>query len=67
LATIFSVTNAFLIILTLIAIDLALSLVAARSKKVSLLVDGAPSVAVDHGMALHEASRQASADVGGHP
>ena len=45
----FSLTNAVLVIATLIAIDIGLSLVKQRSRWFSRLLDGGPTIVVEHG------------------
>ena len=49
----FSVTNAFIVVGTLIAIDLGLSLIASRSDAVAKLTEGVPLVLVEDGK-VHE-------------
>ena len=50
----FSITNAFLIILTLVGIDIALSLWVQRRPWLSKWMEGMPLVIVEHGQPLHE-------------
>jgi uncharacterized membrane protein YcaP (DUF421 family) len=50
----FSLTNAFLVILTLIGIDTGLSLLERRSQTVDKLVNGVPLVIVEDGQPLEE-------------
>lgn len=45
----FSITNAILVIMTLIAIDVGLSLLKQRSGWVSRLIDGEPTIIVENG------------------
>jgi len=45
----FSLTGAFLVILTLVMLDVALSLVKRRWPKVTRWIDGAPLVLIEHG------------------
>jgi len=62
----FSLTNSIMIIVTLIAIDVGLSLAKLRSSKISRLIDGEPTIIVENGKLLHERlrhSRLAEADV----
>ncbi|MCK6188093.1 YetF domain-containing protein [Pseudomonas sp. EYE_354] len=58
----FSLTNAVLVIATLIAIDVGLSLVKQRSRRVARLLDGGPTIVVEHGKVLHERLRRARLD-----
>ncbi|AHL34141.1 membrane protein [Pseudomonas brassicacearum] len=55
----FSLTNALMVIVTLIAIDVGLSLLKQRSKWVSQLIDGGPTVIVEHGRILRSRLRHA--------
>lgn len=55
----FSVTNAILVILTLIAIDISLSLLKRKYARVELLIDGTPTILVEHGKLLCERIREA--------
>lgn len=55
----FSLTNAIMIIVTLIAIDVGLSLAKLRSSKISRLIDGEPTIIVENGKLLHERLRHA--------
>ncbi|HWH87748.1 MAG TPA: YetF domain-containing protein [Pseudomonas sp.] len=55
----FSLTNAFLVIVTLIAIDVGLSLLKQRSQWVSRLIDGEPTIIVENGKLLHRRLRHA--------
>lgn len=48
----FSVTNSVLIIATLIAIDVGVSQLKQRSKRIALLLDGGPTVIVENGQPL---------------
>lgn len=48
----FSVTNAALIILTLVVIDIGLSLVKERSPKLARFIDGMPMIIVENGQVL---------------
>jgi len=50
----FSVTNAVLVIVTLIAIDVGLSLLKLRSGRVSRLIDGEPTIIVENGKLLRQ-------------
>lgn len=58
----FSLTNAFLVIATLIAIDIGLSLIKQRSAWFSRLLDGGPTVVVEHGRVLGERLKRARID-----
>jgi len=55
----FSLTNAFLVIITLIAIDVGFSLLKQRSRWVSRLIDGEPTIIVENGKLLHRRLRHA--------
>lgn len=48
----FSLTNAIVVIVTLIAIDVGLSLLKLRSRKIDLLLDGAATIIVEDGKPL---------------
>jgi uncharacterized membrane protein YcaP (DUF421 family) len=50
----FSLTNAVLVIVTLIAIDVGFSLVKQRSRWFSRLIDGGPTVIVENGQLLRQ-------------
>lgn len=50
----FSVTNAFLLILTLVGIDLGLSLLKQRWKRLALYLEGTPMVIVENGRPIKE-------------
>lgn len=54
----FSVTNAAIVISTLVGIDLGLSLWGQRSERVDRLIEGIPVVLVDHGEPLLERMKQ---------
>jgi uncharacterized membrane protein YcaP (DUF421 family) len=54
----FSVTNAFLVILTLIGIDIALSLGVQRWRWMGKWIEGVPLVIVEHGRPLRERMRR---------
>ncbi|WP_272983812.1 DUF421 domain-containing protein [Pseudomonas lurida] len=58
----FSLTNAVLVIVTLIAIDIGLSLIKQRSRAFSRLLDGGPTVVVEQGRVLHKRLKQARLD-----
>ncbi|UDI90464.1 DUF421 domain-containing protein [Pseudomonas sp. IAC-BECa141] len=55
----FSLTNAMLVIVTLIAIDVGFSLLKQRSDWVSRLIDGEPTIIVENGKLLHRRLRHA--------
>lgn len=55
----FSLTNAMLVIVTLIAIDVGFSLLKQRSGCVSRLIDGEPTIIVENGKLLHRRLRHA--------
>ncbi|CDF93101.1 MULTISPECIES: DUF421 domain-containing protein [unclassified Pseudomonas] len=55
----FSLTNALMVIVTLIAIDVGLSLLKQRSQWVSRLIDGGPTVIVEDGRILRGRMRLA--------
>ncbi|MGF6488272.1 DUF421 domain-containing protein [Pseudomonas frederiksbergensis] len=55
----FSLTNSMLVIVTLIAIDVGLSLLKQRSQWVQRLIDGGPTIIVENGKILHERLRHA--------
>lgn len=55
----FSITNSILVIVTLIAIDVGLSLLKQRSGWISRLIDGEPTIIVENGKLLHKRLRRA--------
>ncbi|MBV7493920.1 DUF421 domain-containing protein [Pseudomonas sp. NPDC086112] len=55
----FSLTNSVLVIVTLIAIDVGLSLLKQRSQWVQRLIDGGPTIIVENGKILHKRLRHA--------
>lgn len=55
----FSLTNSVLVIVTLIAIDIGLSLLKQRSVWVSRIISGEPTIVVENGKVLHERLRHA--------
>lgn len=59
----FSVTKALLLIVTLLCIDVAMSLLKGRAPRVALLLEGAPLVIVKDGEPLRERLRRARLDV----
>jgi uncharacterized membrane protein YcaP (DUF421 family) len=50
----FSLTNACLVIVTLLAIDIGLSLLKARSPRLEKLIDGVPMIIVENGRVLKD-------------
>lgn len=59
----FSVTNAFLVILTLIGLDIGMALIKQRSKSFEQLVDGVPVIIVEDGRPLKDRMDRARVDV----
>lgn len=55
----FSLTNAIVVIVTLIAVDVGLSLLKRRSSTISRLIDGEPTILVENGKILQERLRHA--------
>lgn len=55
----FSVTNAVLIIATLIAIDVGFSLAKQRSKRLAKFLDGGPTIVVENGKPLMHRMKEA--------
>ncbi|QKF49293.1 DUF421 domain-containing protein [Pseudomonas sp. 15A4] len=55
----FSVTNAILVIVTLMVIDIGLSLVKRRSKRLAKLIDGGPTIVVENGAFLRHRMHEA--------
>jgi uncharacterized membrane protein YcaP (DUF421 family) len=55
----FSVTNAVLVIITLIAIDVGFSLAKRRSKKLGKWIDGGPTIVVENGTFLRNRMHEA--------
>ncbi len=60
----FSVTNSFLVIMTLVGIDIAFSLFKMRSKKLAKFMDGLPTVLVKDGKPFKERLEKARVDEG---
>lgn len=58
----FSLTNAVLVIATLIAIDIGLSLIKQRFTWLARVLDGGPTVLVEHGRLLPERLKRARLD-----
>ena len=50
----YSITNALVLVVTLVAVDVGLSLVKRRSPQLEKYLDGTPLVIVEHGRALRE-------------
>lgn len=55
----FSLTNALLVIITLISVDVGLSLLKQRSPRIARLIDGGPTIIVENGQLLRERMRKA--------
>ena len=60
----FSLTNAFLVILTLIGLDIAISLWQQRWPRLSKWIEGVPLVIVEDGRPLHERMKRARVSEG---
>jgi uncharacterized membrane protein YcaP (DUF421 family) len=58
----FSITNALLVIITLIGIDIGMSLLKQRSERIEKLVDGIPLVIVEDGKVLKDRMKRARVD-----
>ena len=58
----FSITNAFIVIVTLLGLDIALSLLKQRSQKLELLLDDTPLIIVEDGRPLKERMDKARID-----
>jgi uncharacterized membrane protein YcaP (DUF421 family) len=58
----FSLTNAVLVVTTLLTIELSLSILKQRVPFLDKLLDGVPMVVVDHGRPLHDRMRKARID-----
>src|SRR5690606_8919011 len=58
----FSIVNALLVIVTLMIIDIGLSLVKQRSSKVEKLIDGVPTILVENGQPIDEHMQKARID-----
>ena len=58
----FSLTNAFVLITTLVFTDICLSLVKQRSKGIEKLLDGTPTILVDNGSLLRDRMDKARVD-----
>jgi uncharacterized membrane protein YcaP (DUF421 family) len=55
----FSVTNAVLVIVTLLSIDIGFSLLKRRSKRIGKLIDGEPTIVVENGTFLRHRMHEA--------
>ncbi|CAN5423934.1 MAG: DUF421 domain-containing protein [Pyrinomonadaceae bacterium] len=60
----FSITNAFIVILTLIGIDIGLSLLKQRSQSFEKLLDGVPLIILENGQPLKDRMNKARVDEG---
>jgi len=58
----FSVTNAFLVIITLIGIEIALAALKRRSARIEKWIDGVPSIIIDDGRPLKDRMEKARID-----
>lgn len=58
----FSLTNAFLVIVTLVAVDIFISLLKQRSKTFEKLIDSAPLVLIENGKLLKDRMDKARVD-----
>ncbi len=58
----FSLTNAFIVIITLLGLDIALSLLKQRSPKIELWLDDTPLIIVEDGRPLKERMAKARID-----
>jgi uncharacterized membrane protein YcaP (DUF421 family) len=58
-----SMTNGFLVVLTLVGLNVLLSLVKQRSHTVEKLLDGVPTILVEDGRPLQERMQKARVDV----
>jgi uncharacterized membrane protein YcaP (DUF421 family) len=59
----YSVTNGLLIIITLVIVDIGMSLIKQKSRGFAKLVDGVPLVIVEDGQPIEERMRKARLDV----
>lgn len=59
-----SLTNGFLLVLTLIVADVGMSLITVRSKRAEKLMNDVPLVLVEKGKPLHDRMRKARVDEG---
>ncbi|MCA1626499.1 MAG: DUF421 domain-containing protein [Acidobacteria bacterium] len=60
----YSITNAFIVILTLIGIDIGLSLLKQRSQSLEKLMDGVPLIILENGQPLKDRMNKARVDEG---
>jgi len=60
----FSLTNAFLVIVTLLFLDIVVSIAKSRSQALEKLVDGVPTIIVENGRPLHDRMQKARIDEG---
>jgi len=58
----FSVTNSFLLIVTLVTIDIGLSLLKRHSQRLDRMLEGTPLLIVEHGRPLEEYMKKARID-----
>jgi uncharacterized membrane protein YcaP (DUF421 family) len=58
----YSITNALVLVATLVGVDIALSLLKRRSPRLEKYLDGTPLVIVDHGRALRDRMYKARVD-----
>lgn len=58
----FSVTNAVIVIVTLVSFDIGLSLLKRRSSTLDKMLEDMPLVIVDNGVALHDRMQKARVD-----
>ncbi|MBA2590863.1 MAG: DUF421 domain-containing protein [Pseudomonadota bacterium] len=58
----FSVTNAFLVIITLIGIEIALTTLKRRSARIEKWIDGVPSIIIEDGRPLKDRMEKARVD-----
>jgi uncharacterized membrane protein YcaP (DUF421 family) len=58
----YSVTNAFLVIITLIGIEIALNALKRRSARIEKWIDGVPSIIIEDGRPLKDRMEQARID-----
>lgn len=57
-----SLTGAFLIVITLVGLDIILSIAKVRSRRVARLLDGLPVLVIDRGTMLRDAMRRERVD-----
>ena len=62
ITTDYSITNAFLLIVTLVGLDIMMSLWKQRSEKVARILDGLPVLVIENGKALHDRMRKERVD-----